>query len=436
MSVLAERQAQINRDKAALEQQKQQWDPYADLKEVIPPAYQKSFQRAAYGTLEKQIEDTVSMFDGDEMAAYQAIQDPMSPEGRAWKRTVSDINSTTDMVNSNYGRAVAYVEGVKGGAVTEDPELLKRAENFLDGLESFDMDWAKAGERAEAYDMMQSFDSYVKQYDVEGRLHKAFAETPGEPEVTRQNGLYIVTSQQKRDFESAVDAEAEHIAKIYNGRGGMTKAVIRDYLMRKFPMQVEQKVQAIKPNAPKGGGSGSDGGSATALTTVPRYIAGRDTMEPIGEGEAMAILPYEVVGKRQQRLSKAVFSNEQGDEHDLYAPRLEYDPTSNDWVWTGRSLSDTEYQRITADLRSTGYPEGSEEYRNEFNQRVSKQGKEMQFKASDNRAENQLRIGYRDPNEYVAAQLAASGVTGVTAEKVAEAMKDPAKRKALMSRVR
>ncbi|MCB0786926.1 MAG: hypothetical protein KDC02_22300, partial [Flavobacteriales bacterium] len=176
MSVLAERQAQINRDKAALEQQKQQWDPYADFKEVIPAAYQKSWQRAINSSVDTQLEQTIAMFDGDEMAAYDAIRNPMSPEGRAWRRMVNDVNTTTNQVNENYGRALAYIEGAEANAIVSDPELLKRAQNLIGGLDGFDGDWAKLGEKAEAYGMMQSFDSYVKEFDVEGRLRKSFAE--------------------------------------------------------------------------------------------------------------------------------------------------------------------------------------------------------------------------------------------------------------------
>lgn len=435
MSVLAERQAQINRDKAALEQQKQQWDPYADFKEVIPAAYQKSWQRAINSSVDTQLEQTIAMFDGDEMAAYDAIRNPMSPEGRAWRRMVNDVNTTTNQVNENYGRALAYIEGAEANAIVSDPELLKRAQNLIGGLDGFDGDWAKLGEKAEAYGMMQSFDSYVKEFDVEGRLHKAFAETPGEPEVTRQNGLYIVTSQQKRDFESAVDAEAEHIAKIYNGRGGMTKAVIRDYLMRKFPMQVEQKVQAIKPNAPKGSGKKGDGtneaGYSARLGTKPSgRTAGPNT--PAAGVEQMSIFPEEKIGGRLQPIAKMDAYDWEGNTHQIHAPDITYNQTINEWRIEGRSLNETETQKMQSELE--GAKDAAET--KEIIDRYKRLGKPVWFKADDNRIWMERVLGYRDPNEYVAAQLAASGVTGVTAEKVAEAMKDPAKRKALMSRVR
>ena len=122
----------------------------------------------------------------------------------------------------------------------------------------------------------------------------------------------------------------------------------------------------------------------------------------------------------------------EGNTHQIHAPDITYNQTINEWRIEGRSLNETETQKMQSELE--GAKDAAET--KEIIDRYKRLGKPVWFKADDNRIWMERVLGYRDPNEYVAAQLAASGVTGVTAEKVAEAMKDPAKRKALMSRVR
>lgn len=424
MSVLAERQSALNKERQRLEQEKQQFDPYADFTPVIPPAYQKSWQQAINSTVNEQLQATVELYGGDEMAAYKALRDPMSKEGRAWRQKINDINTTTNQVNRNFENALGYVEAVDSGAVMGNDMMYDRAKNLIAGLEGFDGDWAKLGSKAEEFENIISLDKYIKDYGMQKRFMDAYASQPGGIRVDREKGLYLVTQDTKETADAMKEEVADFLAnRVYRNRAGINKATILRQLDSYFPDQVEQELKVVKPNAPKGGGKGS--GDAA------KYVA-RAQPVPRGEGrpDEPGIILTEVVGGRERRLSKARLFDFDGNETDLYGAYIRYNPSRSGWDWVGASLNDTEYSRIQEEVKKEGLEAGSEAFDNRVWEIVQKKGRTMNYRVEDNQVATEIHLGgFRDPNAWYASKL------GLPVEVVEQAMKDPADRADIMRSV-
>ena len=203
------------------------------------------------------LDDVIAYYGGDKLKAYQALQDPIESRKFGWKQSIDDINSTTEMVNKNYETMLDVKTRKEQHDITVSDELYKRANDVVNALNNFSPEknnWAELGKKVQAFDALNSLDAHIKKFEVHQTLEKRFEQTANH-KVERGPGGYILTTETKKDWDSAVKATAKEIAKFYQDHPelGINEDTITKYLTELYPTQVEEKNSYTKDHKPNNG---------------------------------------------------------------------------------------------------------------------------------------------------------------------------------------
>ena len=101
-------------------------------------------------------------------------------------------------------------------------------------------------------------------------------------------------------------------------------------------------------------------------------------------------------------------------------PALKYDPAKGDWMWEGRSLTES----ARAELTRTTQSGDDTDMVKEIVGNTSNLGEVKSVPASQNEAANLRMIGFRTPQEYVASILNQTPGRNIKPDEVDEFMKN------------